>query len=168
MAIGHTGASQHPHEGCVAHIDTSGPQIFDVRPREQVAALPWRKAHDALQVLLVTSRGTGRWILPKGWMDGDEDPAAAAAREAFEEAGVSGTIVTSGLGFYTYDKRLDGGPSIKCRVRVYALKVERQEKTFKEAGERLLQWFPALEAADAVKETELAGLIRQFAENPKA
>jgi 8-oxo-dGTP pyrophosphatase MutT (NUDIX family) len=140
------------------------PFAEQARPREQVAALPWKRVGGKLRILLVTSRGTGRWILPKGWMEGGEDPAAAAAREALEEAGVVGTIRAAGLGFYTYDKRLDGGPSVKCRVRVYPLKVERQLKQFKEAGERLAQWFAPQDAADAVKEAELAAMIAAFAE----
>jgi 8-oxo-dGTP pyrophosphatase MutT (NUDIX family) len=141
------------------------PPFGEQRPREQVAALPWKWSRGRLKVMLITSRGTGRWVLPKGWMNEAEDPAAAAAREAHEEAGIVGTVTKAGLGFYTYDKRLDGGPSIRCRVRVYPIAVTRQMKIFKEAGERLLQWFDAEDAADAVKEAELAGLIRAFAES---
>jgi 8-oxo-dGTP pyrophosphatase MutT (NUDIX family) len=117
--------------------------------------------------MLITSRGTGRWVLPKGWMNSDEDPADAALREAHEEAGVIGEASRTGLGFYTYDKRLDGGPSVKCRVRVYPIKVTRQARSFKEVGERLIQWFDAEAAADAVKERELAALIRAFAASSK-
>jgi 8-oxo-dGTP pyrophosphatase MutT (NUDIX family) len=131
--------------------------------REQVAALPWRSGRDGMEILLVTSRGTGRWVLPKGWIEqSDTEPAEAAAREALEEAGVIGDIAKTGLGFYVYSKLLDGGPSVSVRVRVYPLKVERQLKRFKEAGERLQQWFPQAEAADAVKEPGLAQLIRSF------
>ncbi|NJR13236.1 MAG: NUDIX hydrolase [Phyllobacteriaceae bacterium] len=141
------------------------PPFGEQRPREQVAALPWKNVRGRLKVMLITSRGTGRWVLPKGWMNAGEDPSAAAAREAHEEAGIVGDVAKAGLGFYTYDKRLDGGPSIRCRVRVYPVRVTRQLKIFKEAGERLLQWFDAEEAADAVKEVELAALIRAFAES---
>ncbi|MCU0831703.1 MAG: NUDIX hydrolase [Rhizobiaceae bacterium] len=142
--------------------------LSEPRSREQVAALPWKRAQGRLRIMLITSRGTGRWVLPKGWMNGDEDPADAALREAHEEAGVIGEVTRVGLGFYTYDKRLDGGPSVKCRVRVYPIKVTRQARAFKEAGERLIQWFDAEAAADAVKERELAELIRAFAVSGKA
>jgi uncharacterized protein len=134
--------------------------------REQVAALPWREGKDGLQILLVTSRGTGRWVLPKGWMEpGDEEPAEAAAREALEEAGVIGTMTKSGLGFYTYAKVSADNSSIAVRVRVYPLQVTDQLKRYKEVGERVLEWFPIEAAADAVKEPDLAMLIRSFAAN---
>jgi 8-oxo-dGTP pyrophosphatase MutT (NUDIX family) len=118
--------------------------------REQVAALPWRKSKSGIDVLLVTSRGTGRWVLPKGWIEaGDEEPAEAAAREALEEAGVIGEMTKTGLGFYVYDKVTDGAPSsFRVRVRVYPLEVHHQLKRFKEAGERILEWFSGYEAAD--------------------
>jgi 8-oxo-dGTP pyrophosphatase MutT (NUDIX family) len=150
-------------EGCnVARMDPFFTGLSEPRQREQVAALPWKRVNGRLRIMLITSRGTGRWILPKGWMNGSEDPADAALREAHEEAGVVGTVSRSGLGFYTYDKRLDGGPSVKCRVRVYPVKVNRLARTFKEAGERLIQWFDLETAADSVKERDLAELIRSF------
>jgi 8-oxo-dGTP pyrophosphatase MutT (NUDIX family) len=135
----------------------------ETRTREQVAALPWKRVGGKLRIMLITSRGTGRWVLPKGWMHPGEDPGAAALREAHEEAGIVGHVAGPAVGYYTYDKRLDGGPSVKCRVRVHPVKVQRQLRVFKEAGERLLQWFDTAEAADAVKERELADLITAFA-----
>jgi 8-oxo-dGTP pyrophosphatase MutT (NUDIX family) len=154
---------------CGEHMSRMEPlnrPFFVSGQREQVAALPWRKRDKSIEILLVTSRGTGRWVLPKGWIEpGDEEPAEAAAREALEEAGVIGDISKSGLGFYTYSKLLDGGPSISVRVRVYPLEVKRELKQFKEAGQRVLEWFPALEAADAVKEQGLAAIISAFGSN---
>ena len=39
--------------------------------RTQFAALCWRVMDGKVQILLITSRGSGRWIVPKGWpMDG--------------------------------------------------------------------------------------------------
>ncbi|MGL4406445.1 MAG: NUDIX hydrolase [Notoacmeibacter sp.] len=144
-------------------METVLPTFTDKSEREQIAALPYRVEKIHILILLVTSRGTGRWVLPKGWIEAsDPDPAEAAAREALEEAGVIGEIHKTGIGFYTYSKALDGGPSILCRVRVYPLKVTGQLKTFKEAGQRIMEWFKIEEAADAVKEPELAELIRNF------
>jgi 8-oxo-dGTP pyrophosphatase MutT (NUDIX family) len=135
----------------------------DRRAREQIAALPYRVDKNGPVILLVTSRGTGRWVLPKGWIEAsDPDPAEAAAREALEEAGVIGDVYKSSTGIYTYFKLLDGGTNVLCSVRVYPLLVKRQLKTFKEAGQRIMEWFRIEEAADAVKEPELAALIRKF------
>jgi 8-oxo-dGTP pyrophosphatase MutT (NUDIX family) len=138
-------------------------QIVESAAREQIAALPYRVEKNRAMILLITSRGTGRWVLPKGWVEAsDPDPAEAAAREALEEAGVIGDIQKSGMGSYTYFKSLDGGENILCSVRVYPLRVKRELKSFKEAGQRILEWFSAEDAADAVKEPELAALIRKF------
>jgi 8-oxo-dGTP pyrophosphatase MutT (NUDIX family) len=144
-------------------METLQTSLNNESDREQIAALPYRFEKNRMQILLVTSRGTGRWVLPKGWIEpSDPDPAEAAAREALEEAGAIGTIQKAGIGFYHYSKLLDGGPSILCSVRVYPLLVKRQLKTFKEAGQRIMEWFGVEEAADAVKEPELAAMIRQF------
>ena len=134
-----------------------------IRAREQIAALPYRMDKNRVMILLVTSRGTGRWVLPKGWIEAsDPDPAEAAAREALEEAGVIGTIHKAGIGTYTYSKLLDGGTDVLCSVRVYPLLVKSQLKNFKEAGQRIMEWFSVADAADAVKEPELAALIAKF------
>jgi 8-oxo-dGTP pyrophosphatase MutT (NUDIX family) len=149
-------------------METIQPPITNKAGREQIAALPYRVEKNRMMILLVTSRGTGRWVLPKGWIEAsDPDPAEAAAREALEEAGVIGDMHKAGIGFYTYSKLLDGGPSIMCRVRVYPLSVKQQLKTFKEAGQRILEWFGVEDAADAVKEPELAALIRKFGSEQK-
>jgi 8-oxo-dGTP pyrophosphatase MutT (NUDIX family) len=133
------------------------------RAREQIAALPYRIEKNKTWILLVTSRGTGRWVLPKGWIEAsDPDPAEAAAREALEEAGVIGDVHKLSTGIYTYFKLLEGGASVLCGVRVYPLLVKRQLKSFKEAGQRVLEWFSVEDAADAVKEPELSALILKF------
>ena len=75
----------------------------------QVAAIPVRRRDDGnLEVLLVTSRETRRWIVPKGWPWPEVSDHEAAAAEAWEEAGVRGRILADGLGTYTYDKQRDG------------------------------------------------------------
>ena len=144
-------------------METVKPAFANRVGREQIAALPYHVEKNRTLILLVTSRGTGRWVLPKGWIEAsDPDPAEAAAREALEEAGVIGEIHKSGIGFYNYSKLLDGGPSVLCRVRVYPLHVKSQLKVFKEAGQRIMEWFCVEDAAEAVKEPELASLIRKF------
>jgi 8-oxo-dGTP pyrophosphatase MutT (NUDIX family) len=130
--------------------------------RLQYAALPYR-AHDDLEVLLITSRETGRWVLPKGWPMKGRKPHACAAREALEEAGVKGRIGKNAIGAYRYVKRLAEDAAIPCSVQVYPLRVERQLKCWPEQGQRSLAWFSAADAASLVDEDELATLIEAFA-----
>ena len=77
---------------------------------EQIAALPmhWDKKGN-LRVLMVTSRDSGRWVMPKGWEMNGKKPWAAAEIEALEEAGAKGYISREAIGIFTYDKRLDDG-----------------------------------------------------------
>jgi 8-oxo-dGTP pyrophosphatase MutT (NUDIX family) len=128
----------------------------------QVAALPYRLA-DGLEVLLVTSRETGRWVIPKGWPMKGKAPHQAAAREALEEAGVTGRIGAQSIGAYHYAKRLSNGAALDCIVHVYPLAVRRQRASWPEKAERIGHWFPAREAARAVHEPTLAALIESFA-----
>lgn len=100
------------------------PKVRARAPRKQYAALPWRTTEDGqVEILLITSRETGRWIIPKGWPIKGLSPEASAPREAFEEAGVTGTPIEAELGHYGYDKRLQDGRSQPVRVSVFELKV---------------------------------------------
>lgn len=134
-------------------------------PGVQYAALPYRWA-DGLQILMVTSRETRRWVIPKGWPMARKKPHAAAAREAMEEAGVTGKVRKSALGAYHYPKRLKTGEDLTCWVNVYPLEVARQLKRWPEKGQRTAQWFTPEAAAQAVNEPSLANLILAFAEDP--
>lgn len=131
---------------------------------EQVAALPVRETEDgALEVLLVTSRETRRWIAPKGWPMKGRKPHRAAAIEAREEAGVTGQISKTPAGYYTYDKRLPDGGVIPCRVAVYVLTVTGHLPNWHEQGQRDVQWVSSEAAAELVQEPGLAALIRDLA-----
>jgi 8-oxo-dGTP pyrophosphatase MutT (NUDIX family) len=136
-------------------------------PLAQVGALCWRVARGGgLQVLLVTSRESGRWVVPKGWPEPGLTDPEAAAREAWEEAGVRGPVDTIPLGSYDYDKVLDrdlpGPPVVACRVTVYPLAAGKRTRRFPEAGERRVKWFPRDKAAARVVEPGLAALIAGF------
>lgn len=129
----------------------------------QAAAMCYRRTSGSIEVLLVTSRGTGRWILPKGWIAPGGTPAETAAREAFEEAGVHGRIHPQELGRYTYGKLLDSGVTLPCTVAVFALAVEMLAPDFPERDERRRRWVPAHEAARMVHEPDLRYLLDVFA-----
>lgn len=94
-----------------------------------------RKQGD-LQVLLVTTRDTGRWVIPKGWPMNGKEPHQVAEREALEEAGVKGKAGKKPIGYYTYMKRLADGTEVPCVVQVHTLKVDEQLEEFKEKGQR--------------------------------
>lgn len=103
------------------------PTASKLKPRQQCAALPISQADGRLRVMMVTSRQTFRWVIPKGWTSPNLTPAQAAAREAFEEAGIIGHILGYGpVGTYQYDKRLAADRTVTCKVTVFLLSVERQ------------------------------------------
>lgn len=129
-------------------------------PDMQVAALCLDEQTG--QVLLVTSRGTGRWIVPKGWPMAGRSLAEAAGQEAWEEAGVRGRIAPAEIGRYRYDKDQDRGFAIPIEVRVFPLYVDRLEPQFPEAQERLRRWFAPEEAARLVAETGLKQILRRL------
>jgi uncharacterized protein len=134
---------------------------------DQAAALPFRIlpgvaniAGDAIDVLLVTSRDTGRWVLPKGNVEAGETMAAAAEREAVEEAGASGAVAGTAIGSYRYAKR-DTANGELC-VAVFPLRVRNLAADWPERKARERQWFSRAEAATLVEEADLAALIAGF------
>jgi 8-oxo-dGTP pyrophosphatase MutT (NUDIX family) len=128
----------------------------------QYAALPWRLRDDEVQILLITSRRTRRWIIPKGWpMDGIK-PTEAAAREAEEEAGVTGVIEKTAAGQYRYMKLLRDGAELPCRVDVFPLKVTDESPDWDEMEARERRWCSVAEAAGTVREPQLKMVIRRF------
>jgi len=103
------------------------------KSRRQVGALPYKVVDDTgVEVMLVTSRETKRWIIPKGWPMKDRKPYVAAKREAFEEAGVRGQIGKRPIGTFVYDKRLKSQATVSCKVEVFPLKVRKQAEVWPE------------------------------------
>lgn len=134
---------------------------------EQIAALPLRRdAKDQVKVLMVTSRDTGRWVMPKGWTMNGKKPWAAAEIEALEEAGAKGFMGTEMIGTYRYPKILDNGQVMPCLVEVYPMFVEKLLRDWKERGQRRRKWFSPKGAAKRVDEQELADLLMGLHRNP--
>lgn len=127
----------------------------------QVAALCYRRS-PRIEILLVTSRETKRWVTPKGWPMKDRPDYAAAATEAFEEAGVDGIIAEQPFGAFEYDKTLKRGDVKPVTADVYPLEVITVRETWPEVGQRSRGWFTPEEAAAAVQEEDLGELIRAF------
>ena len=129
----------------------------------QVAALPLTIGEDGVtRVLLLTSRETRRWVIPKGWPMKGRKPYEAAAQEALEEAGVIGNANKKPIGTYTYFKRREAHFDV-CKVDVYLMRVEKQLKNWREKGQRQVRWFALDDAADAVEEVGLIAILRDLA-----
>jgi 8-oxo-dGTP pyrophosphatase MutT (NUDIX family) len=129
----------------------------------QVAALCWRASHKhALEVLLITSLNSKRWIMPKGWPEPNLTPAENAAREAFEEAGVTGKISPVPVGSYHYLKERKDGGGMPCRVEVFALAVTKQLDDWPEKGTRELAWVPIEQAVTRLAEPGLRQVLKSF------
>ena len=124
---------------------------------KQVATLCWR-ARPVLEVLLITSLNSKRWIIPKGWPEADLTAADSAAREAFEEAGIVGRISARPIGAYHYLKEKKDGTGLPCSVDVFALAVTKQLNEYPEKGARTLAWVPL---DQAIKQVGELGRARQ-------
>jgi 8-oxo-dGTP pyrophosphatase MutT (NUDIX family) len=130
--------------------------------RSQFGALCYRVSDGKIQILLITSRRTKRWIIPKGWPENDMTPGESAANEAVEEAGVSGKLRERPFGVYCYEKTVEDGDNYPCIVTVYAIKVKTILTDYPEKSERRRKWFSRKDAAKRVFEPDLARLLKSF------
>lgn len=134
----------------------------------QMAALPVRITDKGdLRILMITSRDTGRWVLPKGWPMKGKNLHQAAEQEALEEAGVVGRISKQPFGVYHYLKRIEDGADIPCEVVLYPMKVTKLLRRWPERDERRRKWFSAKGAAKRVMEPDLKDLLGEIRQNPK-
>ncbi len=151
-----------------AHAPPSKPEL-GAPVRWQYAALPWRRSVDGrLEVLLITSRETRRWVIPKGWPIHDLAPHLSAAQEALEEAGVRGRTGTAALGAYAYEKRLKSGRIRHVEVQVFPLEVVKERRNWREKNQRAKEWFTPEAAAARVDEPKLRELILRWADGEAA
>ncbi|WP_395396014.1 NUDIX hydrolase (plasmid) [Novosphingobium sp. BL-8A] len=121
----------------------------------QSNALPYRLNGDSCEVLLVTSRRKGKWILPKGKIEPGETASQRAATEAFEEAGVLGTVSKQPV-----NASASFDPS---RARVYALRVETELEQWPEMRSRKRAWFSLSEARSILQDEKLQRALQAFA-----
>ncbi len=125
----------------------------------QVGAVPLRKTREGLEVLLVSSRETGRWVIPKGWPSKRLSDPDAAAREAKQEAGVTGKIAGVPIGGYRYRKKMTEEETRVLTVICYVLWVKKQRKRWREQDVRTREWFPQAEAVKKVREPGLKAIL---------
>ncbi|AQS46506.1 NUDIX hydrolase [Thioclava sp. JM3] len=137
--------------------------LLGYRPASlQVGALCLRIRDGKTQVLLITSRDTGRWVIPKGWPMRGRSLSGAAKQEAWEEAGVVGKIDKEPAGAFRYDKILDSGLATPTDVVVFPLRVETLMKSYPEEHQRKRKWFAPKEAAKLVAEEGLQKILRKL------
>lgn len=138
--------------------------MFRRPPKQQFGAICYRQASNgAIEVLLITSRDTGRWVIPKGWPMGPKKSHLVAEREAYEEAGVKGKISKDSIGSYFYMKGMPDGLKIPCEVKVYLLDVRQMLEDYPEKGSRTMEWVSCAEAAERVREPQLKRLFHLVA-----
>ncbi len=131
--------------------------------RVQVAALCHRTTTGKKEVLMITSRGTGRWIIPKGWPIKGKDGGESALQEAWEEAGVQkGRVEGDPIGAFCYEKELKTGLPVPVQTFVYTIDNIELSDSYPEAHQRQRKWFPVQEAANMVREPELQDILRQL------
>ena len=126
----------------------------------QYGAIAWRAGVAGPEVLLITSRETQRWVVPRGNVIRGLEPHMSAAQEAYEEAGIRGRMGTEPLGVYRYEKRLRLGRVVPAEVHLYPLEVTEELEEWPERHQRQRRWFAPAAAAEAVDEPELKTLIR--------
>lgn len=137
--------------------------LFRRPPELQVAALCCRAGENGTEVLMITSRDTGRWVMPKGWLMDGKNAAEAACEEAWEEAGVKTANVSEApVGVYHYEKRLDDGYVAPVEVQVYRIDVEELDDAYPESRERARLWLDPATASNRVDEPSLKELLLQL------
>ena len=139
---------------------------FPSMARTQLAVIPFIMHQGQPLILMVTSRETRRWIVPKGWQEKKVTDRDQAGREAFEEAGVAGILSDKPIGSYRYDKRLKDGRVKVLEVAVYSLEVTELLDDWPEMDERERRWMTPAQAAMAVREGALAALLLSMAVSP--
>lgn len=138
-------------------------KLFTGSFRQQYGALCFRRDEASdIEILMITSRESGRWIIPKGWPMKGKKPYEAAATEAWEEAGVRGVVKRKPVGRYTYLKELENGDVAPCIVDLFQVEVTEIKANFKEQGQRMSDWVKPDEAARRVREVELKAVLVDF------
>jgi 8-oxo-dGTP pyrophosphatase MutT (NUDIX family) len=112
-----------------------------------------------IEVLLITSKKRKHWVVPKGIIELSMTPQDSAAKEAFEEAGITGCVSDTSAGAYTYTKW--GGT---CRVEVFPFEVTAVLNEWPESDIRDRQWMSIKEAASRVRENSLKDILRKLPE----
>jgi 8-oxo-dGTP pyrophosphatase MutT (NUDIX family) len=108
-------------------------------------------------VVLVTSRSSGHWIIPKGYVEKGMTPAESAAKEAWEEAGITGKVQLDEIGTYHY-RRSSGIYAVK----VFPLEVESLLDQWQEMHVRQRKLVTPAEALELIFHDELRTIVAEY------
>ena len=117
---------------------------------EQSGVIPYRIMDGKMEVMLITSSASKRWVIPKGLIEPNMIPEDSAAKEAWEEAGVLGLVFPNLMGTYEYYKS-----GCTWQVDVFLLQVENVVENWPEAYKRKRQWVSIPKAIKRVDEPDL-------------
>ncbi len=146
------------------NVAARGESMPQQLPIKQCAVLAYRQNKNGLQIVLVTSLETRRWVLPKGHQEPGKSARFSASLEAYEEAGVVGAVSRERIGTYDYLKTAEKGGGLR-RVSVFPMAVKRVKDSWPEMAKRRRKWMSPADAIKAVDEKKLKKLIAQFAQN---
>lgn len=130
--------------------------------RKQSAVIPYRKHKGNLEILLITSIKTGRWVIPKGGIENYLTARRSAEKEAFEEAGITGSVGHKCLGEYLYVKS-ENKNGDECHVKVFPMSVRKELENWPEKKLRKRKWVKAKDALPFIAEKKLREIISDFA-----
>lgn len=139
-----------------------GQALQIVTPLRQIGAIPYRCAPEGVEICLITSRGSGRWITPRGKPEKNKTPQEIAGLEAFEEAGVRGLVDGECFAAYTVTRPSlppEAGP---CAVELYLMEVSEVLGSWPEKKERERVWLPPAQAVMRVEEGGLVDALLRF------
>ena len=141
--------------------DLSGLTFLD-RVDRQAGALAWRITDQRVfEFAIVTSRRTGRWVLPKGSIDKGHTEAEAAAQEAWEEAGVKGAPADVPIALYRTRKIRP--PNVwALEVAIYPIRIAEVLEDWPESDQRERRFVTVDEAAGLLNDMALVDIIRRF------
>jgi len=142
----------------VKNANDAGKSFIMVEIYKQAAAIPFRKKNAKIEILLITSRTRGKWIIPKGLIDPGDSAPFTALKETIEEAGVQGEVFPEVIGTYEYPKW-----SGLCHVSVFAMQVNKVLDVWEEMDFRKRHWFDINIALKKVKPARVRQIIHSFA-----
>jgi 8-oxo-dGTP pyrophosphatase MutT (NUDIX family) len=135
-----------PVDECPTEIDRSP------RLPLRAAAICYTRDSGEVQFLLVRTRARTTWTFPKGRIEPGEIPKEAAAREAREEAGVTGEVASIPLTRYRYPAWGPPQTPQEVCVEAYLIEVQPDKAPREHEPIRTPTWYNPAEAVTRLKQ----------------
>ena len=132
----------------------------------QLACICYKKKNNKVKIILITSRGQRRWLIPKGWLIKGKTPIETVITEVWEEAGITGNVTKKSVGIIKYKKYVPNAEALEISAEVYLMKVNKLYKSYPERLERKRKWFTIKEAIKKVDEPQLSKLLHELQSSP--